>query len=136
MTLANTIILAISVLILLLIGSAVLNGLSKGIIKNKRSGSYGRAFGTMLVGSIAIFLTYLFVLPYITNIVGQIIGMFIFLLIIWFIFAGIITAFYHCSFGRAIGVSILLAIILVLILILLQYLLPLLLLPFLIVWFP
>jgi hypothetical protein len=129
MALADIIILAISVLILLLIGSAVLNGLSKGIIKNKHSGSFGRAFGTMLIGCLAIFLIWEYVVPFIETYTLYFVGLFLGLVLIWFIFAGIITAFYHCSFGRAIGVSILLAIILVLILVLLEFLLVITLLP-------
>ncbi|HME56077.1 MAG TPA: hypothetical protein VKM55_27995 [Candidatus Lokiarchaeia archaeon] len=123
-------------LTILVTGSALLIGLSKGIIKNKRAGSNGRALNTVLIGDIVIFLVWLFVIPPIGNIIEPFVGLLVGMIIIWLVFTAIITAFYMCSVWRAIGVSILLTLILMLILWLLLLILDIILLPMLIAALP
>jgi hypothetical protein len=98
--------------ILFFIGAAVLNGLSKGIIKGKNAGSFGIACVVMLIWIIMFTLLDMFLRPLmITAIPNDLFAYFLMILILWFTFALIIMLFYSCSFGRGLGVGILLAII-------------------------
>ena len=131
-TTAELIVDIIVLFVMLLIVAAVLNGMSKGIIKNKHSGSFGRAFLVALIGLGVWYVIFKYMVAYMAIVVSMPVALAIGMVTIWLAYAGLIKVFYHTSFGRGMGVAILLAIVTVLLFLLIQFLFNLTILPLLI----
>ncbi len=107
-----TLVRIIALIILFFLGAAVLNGLSKGVIKGKNAGSYGIALVIMLIWIIVLTLLDMFLRPLLLTVIpNDWFAYFLMIIILWFTFALIIMTFYSCSFGRGLAAGILLAII-------------------------
>ncbi len=113
----------------LFIVAAILNAMSKGIIRNRHAGSFGRAFFVVLVGLGVWYIILKYMVPYLAIVLSEPFAYFIGLVTIWLAYAGIISVVYHTSFGRGMAVAILLAIVTVVLYLTIQWLLYLTLLP-------
>ncbi len=119
----------IIIIVVLFIVAAILNAMSKGIIRNRHAGSFGRAFFVVLIGVGIWYVILKYMVPYLETVLPREFAIFIGLVTIWLAYAGIISIFYHTSFGRGMAVAILLAIVTVVIYLTIEWLLYLTLLP-------
>lgn len=114
MTLISEIVKIVLIVIIVLLGSAILRGLAKGIIKNEAAESYGRAFTIAVVWGV---FYYFFTNPswgvdvFILGNIPDAWNLWVRIAIYWVFFLILVGAIYRGSFGRTLLVAILFAII-------------------------
>ncbi|MEX2682981.1 MAG: hypothetical protein Q6373_015430 [Candidatus Sigynarchaeota archaeon] len=80
----------IIMIVVLLIIAAILNAMSKGIIRNRHAGSFGRAFFVVLIGVGIWYVILKYMVPYLTIALSEPFAYFIGLVTIWLAYAGLI----------------------------------------------
>ncbi|MFX0101861.1 MAG: hypothetical protein ACFFCS_20015 [Candidatus Hodarchaeota archaeon] len=112
MTLISEIVKIVVIALIVLLGSAILRGLAKGIIKNEASESYGKAFAIAVLWGVFYYLFSNFgVDAFILDYVPDAWDFWVTIAIYWVFFLILVGAVYKGSFGRTLLVGILFAII-------------------------